>query len=113
MGDRLPLTDLTFNLLVALKDEELHGYALVQRLRRLQGRETLRTGTVYAALARLDEEGLVEEVKGRPRPDEDERRQYYRLTARGIDAARAEAARLATALERARGKDLLPDAARG
>lgn len=113
MGAELPLTDLAFNLLVLLKDEELHGYALVKRLRRLEGRETLRTGTVYAALARLAEDGLVEEVDERPRPGEDERRRYYRVTPRGEEAARAEARRLATALERARGKALLPDPARG
>lgn len=113
MGDGLPLTDLTFNLLVALKDEELHGYALVQRLRQLQGRESLRTGTVYAALARLADEGLVEEVDGRSRPGEDERRRYYGITERGVELARAEAGRLAAAVERAEGKELLPHHARG
>jgi DNA-binding PadR family transcriptional regulator len=108
-----PLTDLAFNILVALKDEEQHGYALIKRLRERYGREGLRTGTVYAALARLQDDGLVEEALGRsPRAGEDERRRYYRLTARGVEAARAEALRLSELLAAARRKDLLPSGRR-
>lgn len=103
----LPLTDLAFHILVAVKDQELHGYALLQALRERTGRERLRTGTVYAALARLRDEGLLEEVDGPSAPGEDERRRYYRLTADGVRVARAEAARLAELLELARGKKLL------
>lgn len=110
MADGLPLTDLAFNILVALTDEELHGYALVKRLRELEGRQDLRTGTVYAALARLQEEGWVEEGDP-PSEGEDARRRYYRVTPGGRDAARAEAARLARVLGMARGKDLLEDVA--
>lgn len=106
MSPPLPLTDLAFNLLVTLSDETLHGYALVKRLRRLTGRAGLRTGTVYAALARLEDEGWVEEAEG-PSDGADERRRYYRVTATGEEAARAEAARLEEILSRARGKALL------
>ena len=109
MADGL-LTDLAFNILVALADEHLHGYALVKRLRQLEGRGDLRTGTVYAALARLQDEGLVAEADA-PADEADERRRYYRITARGRDAARAEAARLSRVLGMARSKDLLSDAA--
>ena len=108
MAEGLPLTDLAFNILVALADEKLHGYALVTRLRALEGRGSLRTGTVYAALARLQDEGLVEEAE--PPPDEgDARRRYYRLTGKGRRVARAEASRLSTVLGMARAKDLLAD----
>lgn len=106
MTDGLPLTDLAFNILVALTDEDLHGYALVKHLRALDGRSTLRTGTVYAALSRLEEEGLVAESDP-PGSEEDGRRRYYRVTAKGLEAARAEAARLSTVLELAQRKDLL------
>lgn len=104
------LTDLAFNILVALSEEDLHGYGLIQRLRRLEGRESLRTGTVYAALARLEEQGRAAPVEGHPGESEDERRQYYRITDAGLAAARAEAARLAAVVDRARSRALLPDA---
>ena len=109
MADGL-LTDLAFNILLALTDEHLHGYALVKRLRGLEGRSGLRTGTVYAALARLQDEGLVTEAEA-PAADADERRRYYRITADGRAAARTEAARLSRVLGLARSKDLLGDAA--
>ena len=105
----LPLTDLAFNILVALSDEELHGYALIKQLRTRTGRERLRTGTVYAALARLQDDALVAEAGERtPSPGIDERRRYYRATPLGIAAARAEAARLTEVLGIAREKDLTP-----
>lgn len=106
MTDAVPLTDLAFNILVALADEDLHGYALVKHLRALDGRSTLRTGTVYAALSRLDDEGLVSESDP-PGSEEDARRRYYRITPKGLRTARAEAARLSTVLELAQRKDLL------
>ena len=110
----LPLTDLAFNVLVALADEERHGYALIKELRTRTGRERLRTGTVYAALARLQDDGLVEEAGERaPSPRSDERRRYYRATTLGVAAARAEAARLMEVLGIAREKDLTPAPSRG
>lgn len=112
--DLLPLTDLAFNILVTLKDTELHGYALIKELRARTGRESLRTGTVYAALARLEDEGLLEEVDAPGDVDEsDSRRRYYRLTDLGLAAARAEARRLTEILGVARSKDLLPQGGTG
>lgn len=104
----LPLTDLAFNIMVSLTDEELHGYALVKRLRALEGRQKLRTGTVYAALARLQDQGWVEEG-AEPGDQDDARRRYYRLTPDGLAVARAEAARLADVLALARRKALLDE----
>ncbi len=104
----LPLTDLAFNILVVLKDEDMHGYALLKRLRSRTGRESLRTGTVYAALARLQDQGLVGEADDQPsHPEDDQRRRYYRPTALGEAVARAEASRLQELLGLARRKDLL------
>jgi DNA-binding PadR family transcriptional regulator len=63
---------------------------------------------VYAALARLQDEGFVAETDDPgPAGDADPRRRYYRVTGAGVEAARAEAARLAGVLARARGKRLL------
>jgi len=108
----LPLTDLAFNILLALSDESLHGYALVKNLRELEGRESLRTGTVYAALARLQDDGWVEETQP-DADDSDSRRRYYRTTAVGLDMARAEASRLKRVLGLAREKSLFGEPARG
>ena len=105
----LPLTDLAFSVLVTLKGEEMHGYALVKTLRSRSGRADLRPGTVYAALSRLQDDGLVAESGGPPaRERDDQRRRYYRVTLLGLAVARAEAARLEELLGIAREKDLLP-----
>ncbi|MDX1495590.1 MAG: PadR family transcriptional regulator [Longimicrobiales bacterium] len=112
MSDPLPLTDLAFNILVALSNQDLHGYALVKQLRELDGREGLRTGTVYAALARLQDAGWVADAEP---PDHavDSRRKYYRITSEGVVTARSEAARLRTVLARAGKAALLQDATGG
>jgi len=108
-GGAVPLTDLAFSILVALEDRDTHGYALIKELRSRPGRQGLRTGTVYAALSRLLDEGLVAEVGDRTGDGRDQRRRYYALTPAGRQAARREAARLAELLELARAKDLLPE----
>lgn len=111
-AEMIPLTDLAFNILVALKGEALHGYALIHQLRERTGRDGLRTGTVYAALSRLQDDGLVEEAHGEA-DGGDSRRRYYRVTTLGLEAARLEAARLSELLQLARNKDLLADGSAG
>ncbi|NNF27730.1 MAG: PadR family transcriptional regulator [Gemmatimonadetes bacterium] len=109
-GHSGPLTDLAFNILVALEGRPLHGYALIKQLRRLSGRARLRTGTVYAALSRLTADRWVREVDPPgDHADGDERRRYYALTESGRAAAAAEARRLAEVLALARAKRLAPD----
>ncbi len=106
----LPLTDLAFGVLLALKDDASHGYALIQQLRERSGRAKLRTGTVYAALARLQDQGLVRESKDERTDDRSgPRRRYFVITSRGLAAARAEASRLCEILDIARQKDLIRD----
>ena len=110
VAELLPLTDLAFGVLLALKDDARHGYALIQQLRQRSGRAKLRTGTVYAALARLQDQGLVRESKDtRGDGDSDQRRRYFVITSRGLAAAKAEAIRLSELLDIARQKDLIPD----
>lgn len=107
----LPLTPISFEVLLALLEGELHGYAILQAVEgRLAGKLPLRTGTMYRALARLMDEGLIERV-GRD-SDEDPRRRYYRITAFGRQTAKAEARRLADQVEAARGHRLLPESKR-
>jgi DNA-binding PadR family transcriptional regulator len=62
----------------------------------------LHAGTLYRALSRLLDQGLIEELDERPDPGGDERRRYYRLTPLGRAVARAEAARLASQVVAAR-----------
>jgi DNA-binding PadR family transcriptional regulator len=105
-GSFLPLTPATFQILVALADGEKHGYAIIKEVsRRTDGAVVLRTGTLYTALKRFVDDGLVEETAERPDPAlDDERRRYYRLTERGRAVALAEAARLEETLAQARAK---------
>ena len=63
-------------------------------------------GTLYRALERLLEHGLIREVAG-PADEEDARRRYYRLTAAGRRVAREEALRLAATLGEAKRRRLV------
>jgi DNA-binding PadR family transcriptional regulator len=104
----LPLTPVAFEILLALAEEERHGYHIMQAVeRRTDGRIALHAGTLYRALARLVESGLIEELEERPDPASDERRRYYRLTAFGLDVARAEASRLESQVRAARAVHLI------
>ena len=105
----LPLTDLAFNVLVVLSGGRHHGYALLKELRTRSGRESLRTGTVYAALTRLERSGLVREVAPPEQaPAGDARRRFYDVTPLGLAVARAEADRLRAVLDEAGARGLLP-----
>ncbi|MGH7464524.1 MAG: PadR family transcriptional regulator, partial [Longimicrobiales bacterium] len=60
-----PLTPLTMAILLALTKEELHGYALMQEIEeQTDGSVVPGTGSLYAALQRLEDEGLVEPAAG-------------------------------------------------
>ena len=103
----LPLTPVVFDILVSLAAEDRHGYSILLDVRSRTG-EPLRPGSLYRALNRLLDEGLVEELDERPDPKlDDERRRYYRLTPLGRRVAAAEAARLDAQVRRARAVRLL------
>jgi DNA-binding PadR family transcriptional regulator len=106
LARHLPLPGASFQILLALADGEKHGYAILKEVeRRSDGRVRLRAGTLYTALKRLVDDGLVAESGERPAPAlDDERRRYYRLTTRGRAVAEAEAERLAETLREARAK---------
>lgn len=100
----LPLTPATFHILLALADGERHGYAVMREVERAtEGRLRLGPGTLYGAVKRLLEGGLIEESGERLDPAlDDERRRYYQLTGFGRSVAAAEAARLEGLVRRAR-----------
>jgi DNA-binding PadR family transcriptional regulator len=99
-----PLPPAVFHLLLALRDGEQHGYALMQRVEQLtDGAVRMGPGTLYGAIKRMLGEGLIEESDERPDPLlDDQRRRYYRITAAGERACAAEVNRLETLLRNAR-----------
>ena len=92
----LPLTPALFYVLVALADEEKHGYAIIKDVASLTSDSVrLSSGTLYGIIKRLLDDGLVVELRRRPeRAENDERRRYYRLTPFGREVALAETSRL-------------------
>jgi DNA-binding PadR family transcriptional regulator len=106
----LPLTPAVLDIMVALGEEELHGYAIMQEVRRrTAGKRRLAPGTLYRSLKQMEERGWVVEAEERPEPDlDDERRRYYRLTDLGRRVALAEVERLEGLVETARSKGFAP-----
>jgi DNA-binding PadR family transcriptional regulator len=106
----LPLPSATFHILLALADADRHGYAIIQEVAaRTRGAVKLSAGTLYRSIHRMLEDGLLEELRERPAPEEDdERRRYYRITRFGEQVARAEAARLTELVRLARGSGFAP-----
>jgi DNA-binding PadR family transcriptional regulator len=106
----LPLTPTVFHILLALADQERHGYGIIKEvLGRTNGRVHIMPGTLYGAVKRLLERGLIRETDDRPDPAlDDERRRYYRLTDFGQRVLTAEVARLEEQLRQARSKQFLP-----
>src|ERR1044072_2994201 len=92
----LPLPTAVFHILVALADRDRHGYSIMQDVSaRTEGKVRLSAGTLYSAIRRMLEQGLIEEPRDSPDPSsDDERRRYYRLTRLGRTVAVAEARRV-------------------
>jgi DNA-binding PadR family transcriptional regulator len=98
----LPLTEVAFEILLSLADGERHGYDLMKDIeRRTDGRLRLHPGTLYRALARLVDDGLVEQ-RNADGALADERRRPVRMTRLGAKVARAESERLAAQVAQAR-----------
>jgi len=99
-----PLKPQWYHILLALAGGDLHGYGIQRAvLDRTDGEMRLWPAMLYRSLGTLEEVGLIREA---PTPDdepEDERRQYYALTAAGRERLREETAMLARWVEAARG----------
>src|SRR5215510_3654691 len=106
----LPLPPATFHILLAVADEDRHGYAIIQDVAERTGGELkLSAGTLYRSIQRMLEQGLIVEPRERPAPHEDdERRRYYRITPLGTAVAKAEARRLAQLVKMARARGFAP-----
>ena len=105
----LPLTPAVLNILLALADEERHGYGIMQEVEaRTEGETRLGPGTLYGSIKRMLADGLVEESDERPDPEmDDQRRRYYRITGFGQRVAAAEAGRLTSLVNTAAAKKLV------
>ena len=103
---QLPLPAATFHILMALADEDRHGYAIIQEVAARTNNEVrLSAGTLYRSIQRMVEQDYVSELTMRERPAadaDDARRRYYRLTPFGRAVAKAETKRLADLLRLAR-----------
>lgn len=106
----LPLPPATFHILLAVAEDDRHGYGIIQDVAARTGGELkLSAGTLYRSIQRMLEQGLLVEARERPAPElDDERRRYYRITRFGAAVARAEARRLEQLVKLARACGLAP-----
>lgn len=106
----LPLPPAVFHILMALADEDRHGYGIIQEISaRTSGEVRLGPGTLYRSIQRMLDDDLIVEIHTRPAPElDDERRRYYRITPFGRTVAKAEAARLTSLVKLARASGFVP-----
>jgi DNA-binding PadR family transcriptional regulator len=104
-----PLPSAAFQIMLALADGDLHGYAIMRQVEeQTGGRLRLGPGTLYGSIQALLEEKLIEEtVLAGEAAALPERRRFYRLTSAGRKLARAEAEKLADTLRVARARKIL------
>jgi DNA-binding PadR family transcriptional regulator len=107
--DLIPLTPRVFHILLALVDEEQHGYRIMKEVEaRSEGKVRIGPGTLYEAIQRLVKNHLIEESNERPDVEmDDQRRRYYRLTELGRRVLQAESDRLAALVGFVRTKNLI------
>jgi DNA-binding PadR family transcriptional regulator len=110
--DHLPLRPVEFHILLSVAAGERHGYGILRDIQERGDAPVPDVGTMYRALARMVEAGLIEAARGLALDAGDERRNYYRITETGRRVATAAARRLETLTRAARIGGLLPKAAK-
>ena len=104
----LPLPVAEFHILVALAEGARHGYGVMRDVEaRTDGLVRLGPGTLYSALRRMSERGLIEESAAPAAREEDSRRLFYRITTLGRDVAAAEGSRMEACVALIRGTRLV------
>jgi DNA-binding PadR family transcriptional regulator len=94
------------HMLLALADGDLHGYGIKQTVeRQTEGAIRLGPGTLYEALQRLEQTGLIAEVAAAQ--SDDRPRRFYRLSRQGWAVLRDEIERLQRLLDHAQSKPRL------
>lgn len=114
-SDLIPLRPVEFEILLVLSGAETHGYGIIKEAEsRNPEKGPMETGTLYRALRRLAETGLVRPTDQRQAPDlNDERRRYFAITSFGRAVAAAEARRLSAQVDAARARALLSNTGGG
>jgi len=108
------MTPVVFHVLLALADEESHAYQIMKDVpERSGGAVEVGPGSLHYTLGKLLEADMIEESDGPEDPDDDARRKYYRLTARGREILSAEASVLAEIVDSARDRDLISEPGTG
>lgn len=103
------LTELSLQVLLAIADGPLHGYAIGKDIEaRSQGRLDPTTGALYQAIKRLTQDGLLKPVAAPSRSDVDARRKHFAITPAGRKAVAAEIDRLDQIVALARARRLYP-----
>ena len=99
-----PFSVPVLHILLALAEGTKHGYAIKQDIeRRTDGAICLGPGTLYEAIQRLEESGLIAETEpAAPANGQEAQRRFYRLTERGWSALRTEVRSLGTLVDQAR-----------
>jgi DNA-binding PadR family transcriptional regulator len=106
--DQLPLTPLSLAILLAVAEAPMHGYAILKALEARPGpRLTKGAGSLYAALERMLEDGLLAETEAEG--DDVRRRRAFAMTPFGRAVAQAEMGRLQDELRAGRERRLLPE----
>ncbi len=95
LGDLGRFAEPSFHILASLAEGPKHGYSIMQDVEGFTG-SPLGPGTLYAALSRLEERGLIEAL-----PSSD-RRRPYRLTERGQAILQAQLDRLTSLVRETR-----------
>jgi DNA-binding PadR family transcriptional regulator len=104
----LPLRPVEFDALLSLSAGERHGYGIIQDAEARDAFTAPDVGTLYRALRRLQDQGLISGAEPREVPEAgNERRHYYQITDLGMRVARAEARRLAALTRAAAASGLL------
>jgi DNA-binding PadR family transcriptional regulator len=106
----LPLRPVEFHILLSLASGERHGYGIIQDIEARGESSVPDVGTMYRALARMADGGLIAAAPAQAKDSSDERRNYYRITEKGLRVAKAEARRLQALTRAARLGGLLEKA---
>lgn len=106
IDDALPLTHVAYYVLLSLSEAPRHGYGIIKDVaERTGGRLEIEAGTLYAAIKRMRDDGLIAEVEAPP--EADARRRYYTVTTYGREVLRLESRRLESMVELAREAEIL------
>jgi DNA-binding PadR family transcriptional regulator len=102
LDSNLPLTEVTFYILLSLSQAPRHGYAIMKDVQSLSdGRLNLTAGTLYGAIKRLVEQGWIQRYDDEQKDETGRQRKVYRLTGLGQEILASETRRLQSQLRAA------------